>query len=256
MVTVVLSRSGAAMKLACSSSSFARPLAAGELTQLEWLERCASELRLDGVVFDATHFPRTDSEYVAQLKKIAIDLGLVPVALEGSGVLDPGTADEARTAAVDLAASLGAAFLLTRLPAPGEVPPATFVACVSAAKDTVKAAKRVNVTLLIAPAPGTLGSDAAELRHLVKDVDSAWLRYAAPVADFDRGPLGPRDRILLATVGPEVDADRAADVEESARPWLLLEGTPGGEPFAALGERIGALRRAAAKKTLAGASVF
>jgi len=55
------------MRIAVSSSTFRRPLAAGELTQLEWLERCASQLDADGVLADLADFPRTDLEYTAQL---------------------------------------------------------------------------------------------------------------------------------------------------------------------------------------------
>ncbi len=55
------------MKIACSSGAFAGPLAAGSLSQLEWLDACANELEVDGVVFAADHFPRTDAEYLAQL---------------------------------------------------------------------------------------------------------------------------------------------------------------------------------------------
>jgi len=53
------------MKVAVSSSPFGALLAAGQTTQLEWLERCGTELALDGVVFAREHFPRTDAEYVA-----------------------------------------------------------------------------------------------------------------------------------------------------------------------------------------------
>jgi hypothetical protein len=235
------------MKVAISSTSFAAPLAAGEVTQLEWLEGCASALGADGVTFDRTHFPRTDLEYIAQLKKVAVDLGLIVVGIEEPRLFDAQTGEAERLAAIELGAALGAIFVIGRLPPPGEIPPATFVAAVGAAKAAVRAAKRVNITLLAGPAALTLAEDVQQLRHFLKDVDSAWLRCAAPAA-LDRSALGGRDRVLLVTIDAHADLGVAADIDEAARPWLLLTG-----PVDA--GRVAAIRRAAAKKTLARAGV-
>lgn len=235
------------MKVAISSSSFGAALAAGELTQLEWLERAAREYRADGVIFDDEHFARTDVEYLAQLKKIAVDCGLVPLAVRSANLFDPASAHGDPLAVIERASALGALFAMTCLPAPGDVPPATFVAAVAAAKAALKAAKRVNITLLLGPAPGTLAVDLGEVRHFLKDVDSAWLRYAAP-ACAPREALGARDRVLAVLVAPGDDLVALAELDEGARPWFVLEG-----PVDV--ERVRALRRASAKKTLAEASV-
>lgn len=235
------------MKVAISSASFADRLAAGDLTQLEWLERCASRLGADGVVFDRAAFPRSDPEYLAQLKKIAIDVGLVPVALAEPRLFSAELTDAERQATIDLAAGLGTLFVLAGLPPPGEVPPAAFVAAVGAAKAAVRAAKHVNITLLAELGANSLAPDVPALRHFLKDVDSAWLRYALPVA-ADRGALGARERALLVTIDPVADLERITEVDETARPWLLLTG-----PVDV--ERVTTLRRAAAKKTLAAAGV-
>ncbi|MGH8163526.1 MAG: hypothetical protein ACREP1_04245, partial [Rhodanobacteraceae bacterium] len=69
------------MKLACSSTAFDRELRDGDLTQLEWIDRCARELAADGLVFDVAHFPRTDADYLAQVKKMCADLGLTVAAV-------------------------------------------------------------------------------------------------------------------------------------------------------------------------------
>jgi sugar phosphate isomerase/epimerase len=236
------------MKVAITSASFADVLAAGDLTQLEWLESSASALGADGVVFDRAHFPRTDSDYLAQLRKVAIDLGLVPLAVDEPRLFAAGVAESERCSAIDLAAGIGALFVLTLLPEPGEVPPAAFVAAVGAAKAAVKTAKAANVTLLAGIAPGTLAADVRALRHFRKDVDSAWLRFALP-AGADRTALGPRDRELLVTIEPDADLDALAAVDESARPWLLLTGEVNAE-------RVRAVRRAGAKKTLAAVAIL
>jgi sugar phosphate isomerase/epimerase len=235
------------MKVAISSASSAGALAAGDLTQLEWLEQCASRLGADGVIFDRSHFPRTDPEYLAQLKKISVDLGLVPLAIEAPSLFAPSTETD-QTDAIALAAALGVLFVLTVLPAPGEIPPATFVAAVTAAKVAARAAKAANITLLIGIAPGTLGDDVSGLRHFHKDVDSAWLWYALP-AGADRGAFNARERALVVTIEPGDDLDALAEVDGRARPWLLLRGSVGAE-------RVAALRRAVARKTLAAAGVL
>jgi hypothetical protein len=235
------------MKVAISSASCAASLAAGGLTQLEWLERSAGALGADGIVFDDAHFPRTDREYVAQLRKVAVDVGLVPVALDAPLLFAPDGDEPARADALELAAGLGALFVLTRLPPKGDVPPATFIAAVGAAKAAVRLAKAVNITLLVLPAPGSLAENVLELRHFLKDVDSAWLRYGLP-AGAGRSALRARDRVLLVTVDASAALDEVAEIDEAGRPWLLLEGDVSPQ-------RVVELRRAAAKKTLATAGV-
>jgi sugar phosphate isomerase/epimerase len=231
------------MKVAITSGSFDRQLAGGELTQLEWLEGCASELGADGVVFARAHFPRTDEDYVAQLRKVAVDLGLVPLAVADPSLLAPDTEPSARRATIELAAALGAIFVLTVLPAAGDVPPAAFVAAVSATKAAIGIAKSRNVTLLAGIEAGTLGADVPALRRFIKDVDSAWLRFALP-AGADRRGMGKRDRALLVNVDAGSEFDAVAEIDEAARPWLLLAGD-------VCAQRVTDLRRAAARRLLA-----
>src|ERR1700722_20880047 len=69
------------MKLACASSALGREVESVELTQLEFLDLCARELGCDGVVLDVRHFPRSDDDYLAQIKKMAPDWGLSIAAL-------------------------------------------------------------------------------------------------------------------------------------------------------------------------------
>ena len=157
------------MRLAVSSSTFRRPLAAGELTQLEWLERCASQLDADGVLADLADFPRTDLEYTAQLRKVAVDLGLVPFGLDTAGLFERDAA-AARESTLALATALGALVVRSALPPPGDLPPASYVETVGIAKALGRAAKAANVTLLVPPAPGTLGEDLAAVKRLLKDI--------------------------------------------------------------------------------------
>ena len=233
------------MRIAVSSSTFRRPLASGDLTQLEWVERCASELALDGVLADVTDFPRTDAEYVAQLRKVAVDLGLVPFGLDAAGLLEP-AASAARENALALAGGFGAAVVRTALPPPGEVPPASFSEAVATAKAFGRVAKGANVTLIVPPAAGTLGEDLAAVKHLLKDADSAWLR-ACPRA-LDPATPAARDRYPAYSATPADDP--AAVVARASGAWLILDAPAGELPWDAIGAAVAALRKAEAEHRL------
>ncbi len=159
------------MKIATSSSSFAREIAAGELTQLEWLDVCANELESDAVVFEATHFPRTDDDYLAQLKKLAVDLGLAVAGISAALVESGGESWLA------VAERLGAPLAIVRAPRTTDDPSA-WSAFAKVLKARASEAKRRNVTLALSNAPSTLCASTADLGRIAKDVDSAWLRYA------------------------------------------------------------------------------
>jgi hypothetical protein len=220
----------------------------GTLTHLEWLEACASRLDVDGAIFDLADVPRTDPEYAAQVKKVAVDLAIVPVALDAPGLLDPERSDEERAAAVTLAAAIGAGLLRTSAGPPGELPPQTFVRMVAAAKTMAKAGKAANVTLAVAPRAGTLVATIADLRHLAKDVDSAWLLYDVAFDDPDRATLGPRERVLVERLPLGAAVDEAVTAR---RGWFALEGDGGDDPFATIAAAVRGLRAVEARARLA-----
>ena len=184
------------MKIAGSSASFSRAIADGTLTQLEWLDLCANELELDGIVFDTAHFPRTDDDYLAQLKKLATDLGLTVAALAAHDVFSP-TGERHFTTAL----ALGSPLVVAAAPAAPEDPSA-WGAFTAVAHERASLAKRLNITLSVRNAEHTLCANAADLRRLAKDVDSAWLRYAlAPLtAGSDASSLLPKTTIAFASL--------------------------------------------------------
>ncbi len=235
------------MRIAVSSRSFRRPLASHDLTQLEWIERCGSLLEVDGVLADVSDFPRTDTEYVAQLRKVAIDLGIVPLGIDAPAALASETDAGARDLPIALASGFGAALVRTAAPPPGDVPPATFVASVAAAKLLARAAKGANVTVVVAEAPGTIATDLDELKHLLKDADSAWLR-ACPRAS-ELAAAGPKDRYPACVAIAGEDPDALARAARTA--WVILDlAQPAEHPWDALGAAIGAVRAAEARLRL------
>jgi hypothetical protein len=200
------------MKIACSTASFERPLHTGALTQLEWLDLCANELEIDGVVFDSRHFPRTDAEYLAQLKKSCVDLGLSVAGLAFDHVLG-GRAREAMTLANDLGAPLVAA----GAPPPSEEPEA-WGRFVEFAREAAAEGKRANVTLAVRNAPATMLQSVTDLKRLAKDVDSAWLRFAPDLTAFSAldATLGVVSKAVLAVHTVERAADFAIEGDPQA----------------------------------------
>jgi hypothetical protein len=187
----------AAMKIACSSATFSRQIQSGALTQLDWLDLCANELEVDGVVFDAAHFPRRDAEYLAQLKKVATDLGLTVAAFASHDAFgtDGGTD-------LDTALALGAPLAIVRAPAESDDPEA-WGAFTDALKGRAGDGKRLGVTLALRNAPGTLCPAPADLRRAAKDVDSAWLRFAFDVgtASDDEARVLTKSVVAVQSVG-------------------------------------------------------
>ncbi len=216
----------------------------GALTHLEWLEACATTLDADGVVFALRHLPRRDDEYLAQLRKNAIDTGLDVAALD-AGTLFFGDDDEPLRAEIAaLARALGAPIVLFALGEPGTVPPADVRATTEALKAGTKRAKAANVTLALRAVPGTLAPTVSAAKRIVNDVDSAWLR----LVDEPLAPEHPAERKTVlaydaAPAGSDANHDaRLRAATHGRRGWLVLDVADGAGDLATLGARIGALR--------------
>jgi hypothetical protein len=244
-------RTARRMKLACSSAAFDPALVAGELTQLEWLDRCGTELNVDGVVFEAQHFPRTDADYVAQLKKMATDLGLTVAGLACDELL-AGAQGASGTATdwIGVGAGLGAPIVITRTPTATDTAEG-WNRLVADAKGAAGEAKRRNVTLAVRNAPSTLCVATGDLKRLAKDVDSAWLRFGLDTAALD--PPEPLEDVLLKTVVAThrltaeswpLEEQRLAATEQALatfRGFLVLEAT-GRDALHTLGAALDRLR--------------
>jgi sugar phosphate isomerase/epimerase len=170
------------MKLACASSAFHQSLASGDLTQLEWLDLCARELAVDGVVCDVRHFPRRDSDYLAQVKKMAVDSGLTVAAIccEDFFAGDEGAMRDA-LAVADL---IGAPIIA----APLELETATSWSTeLERIGRATSLCKTMNITLAVRNREKTFAASTHDLKRVSKEADSAWLRYSLDFAAFDAG---------------------------------------------------------------------
>ena len=170
------------MKLACASGSFHRDIERGELTQLEFLDLCARELACDGVVLDVRHFPRTDDDYLAQIKKMATDRGL---SHRGAGRCDASFAPRAERMSEVLALRGGAgraARRRRRSRARSDCSWSDQLARLGAQR---RWQRRVNVTLAVRNAPGTFAASTHDCKRVAKEADSAWLRFGPEPAALD-----------------------------------------------------------------------
>jgi sugar phosphate isomerase/epimerase len=196
------------MKIASSSLSFDKCLLQGDLTQLEWLQLCASTLALDGVVFEARHFPRTDDEYLAQLKKTATDIGLTVAAVAADALLEPDGLPW-----IEIAVRLGAPIVVARAPRAAGAPEA-WNELVANLRKSASAAKRANIVIALRDDPGTICANPADLKRAAKDVDSSWVRFGLDIAKLSSEQSAAT--LLSRTVIGFLGAD-SADDEGSAR---------------------------------------
>jgi sugar phosphate isomerase/epimerase len=186
------------VKIACSSTAFDRALQSGELTQLEFLDHAAHEMHADGVVLDGRHFPRSDDDYLAQIKKMAADTGLTITALASDDffVADEGTMrDQLR-----IAVAIGAPLLSGRL---GAETALTWSEQLERLGTATSLAKKTNVTLAVRNATGTFAATTADCKRVSKETDSAWLRFGIEPNAFDAAsdPAVLADRTVLIWAG-------------------------------------------------------
>ena len=189
------------MKLCCSTAAFGRALDDGALTQLEWVDVCANDLDVDGVEFDGAYFPRTDGEYLAQLKKLCADRCLTVAGVRSPAAM--GGADiDASVASflpwIGRAAELGSPLLrFSCADVPGGSPGIAWRELIRGLKAACIDAKRANITLAVEPGEeASLIRSPSDIRRAQKECDSAWLRIATRAEDL-AGAEGAEYRALI-----------------------------------------------------------
>lgn len=233
------------MKLACASGSFHRDIERGELTQLEFLDLCARELACDGVVLDVRHFPRTDDDYLAQIKKMAADRGLSIAALADGGFFS--AAPDRMAELLGHAIALGAPLLAA--PLARETDTSWSEQLIGLGTATALAKER-NVTLALRNAPETFAATTHDCKRVSKETDSAWLRFGPEPARLDAASdprlLAPNTVLLWS----DTAAESARTVEETIaqfgafRGHLTLDESSGSATPAGVAASIAAWRTA------------
>lgn len=193
------------MKLACASSALHHAIERGDLTQLEFLDLCAHELACDGVVLDVRHFPRTDDDYLAQVKKMAADRGLTVAALTASGFFEAPGAE--MSAMLRVAAAVGAPLFAGTLAHETDRP---WGEQLERLWEASALAKSANVTLAVRNAFGTFAATTHDCKRVAKETDSAWLRFGPEPRAFDAASdpveLAANTVLLWSNVGNETES--------------------------------------------------
>ena len=217
------------MKIAWASSAFEAAFARGDCTQLEWLDACARSALCDGVAFDRAHFPRTDADYLAQIKKASVDLCVTPVATLDDAFFLASRSEKEESLRIALA--VGAPLLVARAPRLGACSYPELAAALGEATGLAKAA---NVTIALRNAPDTHAAADADCKRLAKEADSAWLRFAPEPLRLDAGSS------LATLVGKSV-ALLHDIAEDAAKALALIEReAPGYHGYLVLDARSGA----------------
>ena len=239
------------MKLACASGSLHRAIESGELTQLEFLDLCARELACDGVVLDVRHFPRTDDDYLAQVKKMAADRGLSIAALADPAFF--GSPRERMATALSYAVALGAPLLAGPLAREVEESWNEQLAQLGTATSL---AKSYNVTLAVRNADRTFAASTHDCKRVAKEADSAWLRFGPePLrldAASDPGSLQPNAVLLWSDARQQSERSIAQTLAAfpAFRGHLAIDDESGSATVAELREALGAWRAALATELL------
>jgi sugar phosphate isomerase/epimerase len=157
------------------------------LTQLEWIDLCANDLTLDGVDLSVEHFPRTDEDYLAQIKKLCTDRCLTVAAVNAGVALGAGDVDaqaQVLEHCIGIARGVGAPLLRVRCGSASASPGLAWRELIRALKAICAHAKLHNITLAVQPGQDTLIDSPAYVRRAFKETDSAWIRLAAYAADL------------------------------------------------------------------------
>ncbi len=241
------------MKLACASGSLHRDIESGELTQLEFLDLCARDLACDGVVLDVRHFPRSDDDYLAQVKKMATDRGLSIAALADPTFFSVTRKEMA--AVLDRAVTLGAPLVAGPLSNELDGSWTEQLARLSVATSLAKAC---NVTLALRNAAATFAASTHDCKRVAKEADSAWLRFGPePVrldAASDPAMLEPNTVLLWSDAGLQSEGSIGETIAVFAgfRGHLAIDDSSGEATIAKLAQAMRRWRNAFARIELGG----
>jgi hypothetical protein len=155
-------------------------------------------------VLDVGHFPRSDDDYLAQLKKMATDRGLCVAAL--SDALFFGATEDRMRETLRKAVVLGAPIVASPLARETEMTWSDQLARLGVA---VSLAKGCNVTLAVRNAAYTFAATTHDCKRVAKEGDSAWLRFGPEPRAFDAASeppaLAANSVLLWSNVGDETE---------------------------------------------------
>lgn len=180
------------MKISCSSWSYHRTIAAGKLDQKGWINKCAQELKLDGIELLDFHFPSVERSYLKELKKLIIDLGLTIACVSASNHFTGLEEKERRENIdkvqkwVDIAAYLGAPILRIFAGAAKELSqPDRWDKVIKCLRECADYGEKKGIVLGL---ENHGGFSADEVLRMIKETNSEWLRLTLDTGNFPACP--------------------------------------------------------------------
>jgi len=252
------------MKLGCSSWTYNRVLKSGELTLDQWLERCADEMKLDGVEICWCHFPDTGLGALREVKRKVLSLGLELAAVDVDNTFNVTSANEMTTQVertkhwIDIAAFLGAPVLRVFYAGWGDLEQAKSVEA-----DMLEATKKIaayaeeRAVVLGCEDHGPLTRTSDEMKKILAGVGSEWYRVTLDFGNFTDGlvsyeaiaPYSVHTHTKMQWRDPEgnrnpVDFAKAVEVLKKTgyRNYISVEQAPTDDPVASTPELIEQLR--------------
>ncbi len=138
---------------------------------------------IDGVDLFWEHFPRTDSDYLAQIKKLCTDRCLTVAALSATqrfgAEADPDADVSELVRWIDVATEIGTPLVRLGCGAPTGSPGIAWRELIGGLKRVCAHAKLRNVTLAVQPARDSFVATPGDVRRAFKECDSAWLRLSS-----------------------------------------------------------------------------
>ncbi len=180
------------MKIGCSSWSYHRSIEEGKLNQETWIEKCAEELKLDGVELLDVHFASTQADYLRKIKKKLIDLGLTVSCVSVSNHFTGSDEKERRENIekvkkwVDIAVSCGAPIVRIFAGSAKELEqPDIWVKVVKCLVECAGYAEERGIVLGL---ENHGGFSADEVIRLIRETGSEWLKMTLDTGNFPGDP--------------------------------------------------------------------
>lgn len=180
------------MKISCSSWSYHRTIAAGKLNQKEWIEKCAQELKLDGVELLDVHFPSTEANYLKEIKKMIVDRGLTISCVSASNHFTGAEERDRRENIdkvkkwVDIAGYLGAPILRIFAGSAQKLSqPEMWDKVIKCLKECADYGEAKGIVLGL---ENHGGFSADEVLRMVKETGSEWLKLTLDTGNFPSDP--------------------------------------------------------------------
>ncbi|MFC1474617.1 sugar phosphate isomerase/epimerase family protein [bacterium] len=182
------------MKLGCCSWSYHRNFESGDMDLFDWMTVCARDLKVGGIEITDGHMKSVNTDYVRQVRRVAVDLHLTISGYTVSNDFGKATKEERDgeleklEAELIVAAALGAPVLRVFAGWPATDKEQQWAEMVRYMKISTVLAEREGVVLAVENHNhGGFLQTFKDVERLLRDVDSEWLRLNLDTGNYIDG---------------------------------------------------------------------